>query len=408
MKLDAKAIARLALPAGKADVIYFDDNMPGFGLRLRDSGDGVRKSWIVQYRRAGGSRRMLLGSAAVLSIEQARKRAKDILAKVQLGEDPQRDKVERRARERFSMRALASDYLQAKKPGVRARTFIESERYLTGPYFKPLHNMPIEQITRRDVAARVLAISRESGATTAGRARSALSSMFAWSMQMGLCESNPVAGTPEVKTPPSRDRVLTDAELGAIWKACGDDDFGRIVRLLLLTGQRRTEVGGVTWGELDLDGGTWTIPAQRTKNGRQHTLPLSALAVSVIEAIPQRVGRDCLFGERGTSGFCSWATAKAALDARLGGQVAKWTLHDIRRSVATRMCDLGVMPHVVEQILNHQSGHRGGIVGVYNRSAYEGPVKAALGMWADHIRTLVEGGERKVLAYRPAAVTATP
>jgi integrase len=399
MKLDAKAIARLALPEGKADVIYFDDNMPGFGLRLRDSGNGVKKSWIVQYRRAGGSRRMLVGSAEVLSAGRARERAKEILAKVQLGKDPQREKAEQRAREKFTMSALADDYLKAKEGSVRTRTLVESQRYLTGPYFKPLHNMPVEQITRRDVATRVLAITRESGATTGGRARSALSSMFAWAMGQGLAENNPVVGTNEPKTAPSRDRVLADAELGSVWKACGDDDFGRIVRLLLLTGQRRTEVGGVTWGELDLDGGTWTIPAQRTKNGRQHTLPLSALAVSVIEAIPQRVGRDCLFGERGTSGFCSWATAKAALDARIGGQVAKWTLHDLRRSVATRMCDLGVMPHVVEQILNHHSGHRGGIVGVYNRSAYEGPVKAALGMWADHIRTLVEGGERKVLAF---------
>jgi integrase len=399
MKLDAKAIARLALPEGKADVIYFDDNMPGFGLRLRDSGNGVKKSWIVQYRRAGGSRRMLVGSAEVLSAGRARERAKEILAEVQLGKDPQREKAEQRAREKFTMSALADDYLKAKEGSVRTRTLVESQRYLTGPYFKPLHNMPVEQITRRDVAARVLAITRESGATTGGRARSALSSMFAWAMGQGLAENNPVVGTNEPKTAPSRDRVLADAELGSVWKACGDDDFGRIVRLLLLTGQRRTEVGGVTWGELDLDGGTWTIPAQRTKNGRQHTLPLSALAVSVIEAIPQRVGRDCLFGERGTSGFCSWATAKAALDARIGGQVAKWTLHDLRRSVATRMCDLGVMPHVVEQILNHHSGHRGGIVGVYNRSAYEGPVKAALGMWADHIRTLVEGGERKVLAF---------
>jgi integrase len=399
MKINAKTVTRLALPEGKADVIHFDDGMPGFGLRLRKSGEQVRRSWVVQYRRAGATRRLLLGSADVLGVEQARAAAKKALGKVALGGDPQGEKAEQRARDMFTMSALADDYLKAKEGSVRARTLVESQRYLTGPYFKPLHNMPVEQITRRDVAARVLAITRESGARTGGRARSALNSMFAWAMGQGLAENNPVVGTNEPKTAPSRDRVLTDAELGAVWKACGDDDFGRIVRLLLLTGQRRTEVGGVTWGELDLDGGTWTIPAQRTKNGRQHTLPLSALAASVIEAIPQRVGRDCLFGERGTSGFCSWATAKAALDVRLGGQVAKWTLHDIRRSVATRMCDLGVMPHVVEQILNHQSGHRAGVVGTYNRSAYEKPVKAAMMQWSDHIRAITGGGARKVLAF---------
>jgi integrase len=406
MKLDAKAIARLALPEGKADVIYFDDNMPGFGLRLRDSGNGVKKSWIVQYRRAGGSRRMLVGSAEVLSAGRARERAKEILAKVQLGKDPQREKAEQRAREKFTMSALADDYLKAKEGSVRTRTLVESQRYLTGPYFKPLHNMPVEQITRRDVATRVLAITRESGATTGGRARSALSSMFAWAMGQGLAENNPVVGTNEPKTAPSRDRVLADAELGSVWKACGDDDFGRIVRLLLLTGQRRTEVGGVTWGELDPDGGTWTIPAQRTKNGRQHTLPLSALAVSVIEAIPQRVGRDCLFGERGTSGFCSWATAKAALDARLGGQVAKWTLHDLRRSVATHMANLGVQPHVIECVLNHHGGFRAGVHGTYNRNPYLAEMKMALQVWSDHIRTLIDGGERKVVPMQRQAADA--
>jgi hypothetical protein len=125
--------------------------------------------------------------------------------------------------------------------------------------------------------------------------------------------------------------------------------------------------------------------------------------LEVIESVPERFGRDCLFGDRAPSGFTGWPNGKRDLDARLGDQVRPWTLHDLRRSAATRMCDLGVMPHVVEQILNHHSGHRGGIVGVYNRSAYEGPVKAALGMWADHIRTLVEGGERKVVALPQAS-----
>jgi integrase len=401
MKWDAKSIARLALPAGKTDAIYFDRDLPGFGLRLRDGGNGVRKSWIVQYRRAGGTRRMLLGSAGVLSIEQARKRAKDILAKVQLGEDPQADKAEQRARETFSMRALGNDYLQAKKPNLRPRSFVESERYLCGPlYFKPLQNMPVEQITRKDVAARVLAISRDSGPTTASSARAALSAMFKWGMQMGLCESNPVVGTPDPKKPRPRDRVLSDDELALVWRNAGDDDFGKIVRLLILTGQRRTEVGGVAWSELDLDRCVWVIPGARAKNGRRHTLPLSPPTLNVIESVPHRVGRDQLFGDRGDAGFGAWSRDKRALDERLGDQVAKWTLHDLRRSAATRMADLGVQPHIIEAVLNHYSGHRAGPAGIYNRSSYEREMKNALALWADHVRTLIEGGERKVIAMR--------
>jgi integrase len=404
MKLDSKTVARLVLPAGKTDIIHFDSALPGFGIRLRGGGDQVRKSWVVQYRRASRTRRLLLGSAEVLSAEQARTAAKKALGAVATGSDPQADRTARRDRDQVTFRAVADDYLRAKQPTVRPRTFVEMQRYLCGPYFKALHSVPVDQITRRDVAARLLVIGRECGVVTALRARSHISSFFAWGIAQGLMESNPVVGAAQLKPPPARDRVLDDAELSAIWRACEDNDFGKIVRLLIILGARRTEVGGLRWSELDLNRGVWVLPKERAKNAREHQLPLPALALSILETVPRVMNRDCLFGERSGGGFTLWAHAKAALDTRLGNQVRKWTLHDIRRSVATRLCDLGVAPHVVEQILNHQSGHRAGIVGVYTRSSYEREVKAAMALWADHIRTLVEGGERKVVSLqRPAS-----
>jgi len=400
MKLDSKTVARLALPAGKSDVIVFDELLPGFGLRLRGAGGQVRKSWIVQYRRAGRSRRLLLGSAEVLSAEQARTAAKKALGAVATGSDPQADKATRRNQDRFTFRAVADDYLRAKQPTVRPRTFVEMQRYLCGSYFKALHSVPADQITRRDVAARLLVIDRECGVVTALRARSHISSFFAWGIAQGLMDSNPVVGAAQLKPPPARDRVLDDAELSAIWRACEDDDFGKIVRLLIILGARRTEVGGLRWSELDLNRGVWLLPRERAKNAREHLLPLPALALSILETVPRVMNRDCLFGERSAGGFTLWAAAKAALDARLADQVRKWTLHDIRRTFATRLCDLGTAPHVVEQILNHQSGHRAGIAGIYNKSSYEREVKAALALWADHVRTLIEGGERKIVPMR--------
>jgi integrase len=404
IKITAKTVATTVLPEGKIDVVHFDDTLPGFGLRLRKSGEQVRRQFIVQYRAAGISRRLLLGSADLIGVEAARAEAKKVLGKVALGGDPQADKEQKRERDVFPMSALAAQYLEAKARSVRARTLVESTRYLTGDYFKPLHAMPVERITRRDVASRVLHIANERGQRTGAQARQQLSAMFTWAMQSGLAESNPVVGTAEPKSKRgARDRVLSDAELAAIWNAAGDGDFGKVVRLLILTGQRRNEVGGIAWSEIN--GSTWTIPATRTKNGRQHTLPLSGLALSIIESVPERVGRDQLWGERGSRGFSSWNDAKSRLDARIGGKVVKhWTLHDLRRSVATRMCDLGVMPHVVEQILNHQSGHRAGVVGTYNRSAYEQPVKAALALWADHIRTITGSRERVVVAFARDAI----
>lgn len=400
-KLDAKTIAGLKLPDGKAEEIFWDGEFEDYGCRLRHNDSGkVRKTLVVQYRRAGRSPRITLGTAEVLGAEQGRRAAKNLLARIALGEDPQAEKTARRSADKFTFLALADEYLSAKQPTVRPRSFVEMQRYLCGSYFKTLHSLPIDQVARKDIAARLVVIARECGVVTAIRARSHVSSLFAWSIAQGFAGSNPVVGAGQLKPPPARDRVLDDRELAAVWSAAGDDDFGRVVRLLILLGQRRTEVGGMQWQELNLERGTWTIPSTRSKNGRAHTLPLPALALSIINSVPRMMNRDCLFGERSVGGFTLWAHAKAALDARLGNKVKSWTLHDLRRSFATRVCDLGTAPHVVEQILNHQSGHRAGIVGVYNRSSYEREVKAAFAMWDDHIRALVEDGKRKIVPMR--------
>jgi integrase len=394
VRLDAKTVAALKLD-GKRDVIFFDD-MAGFGHRLRLGANGkMLRSWIVQYRRAGGTRRITLGPADVLSAEQARAAAKKILGRVALGEDPQGDRIERRGKDRLTVGAIVADYLDLKKGEVKRTTRAAMHRYL-GEYFKPLHTMPIDVVSRKDVASRLVAITRGHGSIVAARARAALSAFFAWSMREGLCEQNPCIGTNRPKENPARDRVLSDSELAAIWRACGDDDHGRIVRLLILTGCRRAEIGGLAWSEID-DAGTWTLPKARSKNGRPHALPLPLMALRIVESVPRMVGRDQLFGMRSPNGFSAWDLRKGELDARSG--VADWTHHDLRRTVATRMADLGILPHVIEQILNHVSGHKGGIAGVYNRSSYEREVRAALAMWEDHIRVLVEGGVQKIIAF---------
>jgi integrase len=154
------------------------------------------------------------------------------------------------------------------------------------------------------------------------------------------------------------------------------------------------------WTEFDFERGTWTIPGERSKNHREHTLPLPAQALAIIAAVPRMVDRDHLFGVRG-EGFRCWSAGKATLDQRAG--VANWTLHDIRRSVATRLADLGVQPHVIEAMRNHQSGHKGGVAGTYNRSVYATETRAALALWADHVTALTSGRPRKITAMRRAA-----
>jgi integrase len=180
---------------------------------------------------------------------------------------------------------------------------------------------------------------------------------------------------------------LTSDEIAIVWRALASDDFGDIVRLLLLTGQRREEIGGLLWREVDLDAGKITLSPHRVKNGRAHIVPLSAPALAVIEA-RRRNGRDYVFG-RGEGGFSGWSRCKERLDRRIG-HLPSFVLHDIRRSVATGMGDLGIQPHVVEAVLNHISGHKAGVAGIYNRNTYEFEKRAALERWANHVETVTK------------------
>jgi integrase len=263
--------------------------------------------------------------------------------------------------------------------------------------------MTITAVTRADVAACIRAILRNHSVPTAAAARRALSAFFTWAIAEGLLANgaNPVDGSFCPGDPAPRDHVPSNAELVAIWNACGDDDFGRIVRLLILLGNRRAEIGGLSWSEIDLDRGVWVLPAGRSKNRRSNAVVLPALALAIIQSVP-RTERDQLFGVRAGAGFASWSGSKLDLDRRLGSTVEPWRIHDLRRAVATGMADIGIEPHHIEACLNHYSGHRRGVAGVYNRSSYERAVAAALARWSEQVQALVDGGESKIVTLRRA------
>jgi integrase len=407
MKLDAKSVAALTLPPGKTDVIHWDGELKGFGYRLRLGANGLRRSWVAQYKRTSATRRMSQ-PAEKLSAEQARGWAKKVLAKVALGENPAGDRRERRGKDALTMRSQVAEFLAIKEPELAPRTFVETERYLTDPrYFGPLHGMPVDTIHRKDIAARTVVIMRERGSPTAARARGALGTFFTWAMRMGLTESNPTIGSVAPAAGEGRSRVLSDDELIRIWRACGDDDHGRIIRLLILTACRRAEIGDMAFGELDDPERptTFTIPASRSKNGKERALPVTPTMARILAGVPRRATRNELFGER-SHGFTRWAKAKAELDQRSGVK-GGWVVHDIRRSTATKLADIGVQPHIIEEILGHSSsGHKRGPAGIYNRSPYEREIRNTLMMWDDHVvRVLVAGGERKVIPYAPAIAT---
>jgi integrase len=367
----------------------------GFGVR-RQRGDPV---YVIKYRVFGRQRFVTIGRhGSPWTPDKARREAKRLLGLVAEGKDPQAEKIEARAKAADTLGRVADDYLKHAKKKQKPRSYAETERHLLTNW-KPLHSVSVFYLRRRQVAARLAEIETERGRVTAARARAALSAMFNWAIREGFdIAANPVLGTNRPPEPKSRERVLADRELAEIWRGCRDDDYGRIIKLLMLTGQRRNEVGGMRWSEID--GDTWTIPGTRTKNHREHVVPLPDFALALIDGSPRRTNCDYVFGDgprrKGDDhrGFSGWSKAKAALDERIVGMRRKttkldWRLHDLRRTAATVMADrLGVLPHIVEVILNHLGGHRAGVAGIYNRAKYEAEVRKALQGWAEHVETI--------------------
>jgi integrase len=340
-----------------------------------------------------------LGDVAKLSAEQARTEAKRIFGDLTRGIDPLAERQAQRLGAAKTLRSVIDTYLERKQATLRPSSYRMARSYLTDPrFFGPLHSAGIADIDRADIAVRLTRIEKESGALVARAARAALAALFTSAWKQGIVPQNVVAATEAPAPAQDRERVLKDAELAAIWKACQDDDYGRIIKLLMLTGCRRNEIGGLRWNEIGKDGKgkpTVTLPAERVKNKRSHTLPLLPLAQSIIDAVPKR--GDSLFG---AAGFTAWSAGKRDLDERLAGKVDEWRLHDLRRTAATWMAEKGkVLPHIIEAVLNHYDGHRAGDAGTYNRAPYEQQIRAALALWADHLQSLISGGRRKILSF---------
>jgi integrase len=402
MKLSAQAIKDYRPPAGKSDHIVFDEDLSGFGLRYRDG----RKTWVFQYAFGTGesrvNARMTLGEYPALPPAKARETAQDLYAKVRLGQHPAADKKVSRGEARNTFGRLVSVYLEFKHNELRDRTYAEVERYLNR-YAKALHGLPATAIDRKRIADFLDSIARHSGPVSANRARTSLSALFAWAMRKGLHDSNPVIAT-ETRKEKSRHRVLTDPELSTVWNMLGDGDYADILRLLILTGQRASEIADLHWSEIDFDQDLISLPPERTKNGRPHEVPMSGAVRDILKARART--RDFVFGV-GAGGFSGWTRSKERLDKRIENKFGKplphWTVHDLRRTAATRMVDLGEGPHIVEAVLNHVSGHRAGVAGIYNRSLYKAEKAQALSKWATHVMAIVKGKKSNVTPIRKGA-----
>ncbi len=388
MKLTQARIAALFCPVGKRDALIFDDDQRGLGVRVTAGGS---KSFLAQYTVHGQKRRVPLGSCDALPLAKAREAARAIMGDVAKGIDPA---AERRAaaaetrqkaeRDALTLSKLIDDWRELHLVNRREGYAVEAVRSIRRAFADYLE-WPAADIDRA-LAVKVLdGMAREGSAAAASHACAYGKACFGWAIARGTLAANPFLGVPVAPTA-KRDRVLSDEELAAIWRATdGPGSFNGIVRVLMLSGQRRDEVSGMEWAELAGDLSTWTIPGTRAKNGAASVVPLAPAVRELIKARP-RAAALVFAGEKGQ--FSGWSKAKAALDARSG--VTDWVLHDLRRTVATNLQKLGVRLEVTEAVLNH-TGSRAGVVGLYQRHDWAREKEAALGAWATHVLALVDG-----------------
>lgn len=394
MKFTSKSVASFSVPKGKTDHIEFDDALPGFGIRFRNG----KATWVYQWSTGSGvtrsTKRMTIGKFPALPLEQARKLAAELDSRVTLGHDPAAEKRERIEDSADTFGNLVTDYIAAQESKLTATMVSELRRYLT-VYAAPLHRLPVKKVNLKILAKLLDDFAKGDGintgrprkGTTVNRMRSAVSACFQWAMKKGRAESNPVLLTEQMGEV-SRKRFLSDDEIKIVWDSTGDDDYGSIVRLLILTGQRRDEISELRWNEVKLDLNMISLPSERVKNDQEHDIPMSPAVRSIIAARPRNDG--LVF-----AAITAWSRRKLRLDAeiteKLGKPLAPWTLHDLRRTAATGMADIGIQPHVVEAVLNHISGSKRGVAGVYNRSTYAPEKKRALNKWADRVQDIITG-----------------
>ena len=384
MRLTATEIRKLDLKDHATEAIVFDDDVPGFGIRLRAGGS---RTFVFQYKLGGKQRRLTLGPVTALDLGKARDAARDLYAKVRLGSDPAGEKAQARLKAGETFEATTAHYLQRQQATLRPRSHAQVRRHLT-LYTRPLHRLGLEKIARRDIAACIASVRTNSGLVTGNRVRASLSAFFTWCMGEGFAATNPVIGTNRGEEKP-RERVLNSTELRLVWNALRDDDTGAVMKLLMLTGQRAGEIAGLCWSEIRDD--AIMLPGERTKNHRPHTVPLSQAVRDIITKQQHREGRDLIFGREGR--YNGWHYGTAAINKRIaevtGRSLPHWTPHDLRRSFATHAAGIGIQPHIVEACLNHVSGHKAGIAGTYNRAVYAAEKAAALETWGAHVMALV-------------------
>lgn len=358
-----------------------DAHLPGLYLVVQPSG---AKSWAVRYRHHGTPRKFTLGGYPLFNLKQAREAAGKALRAVAEGRDPGRERQEARS-DTFS--AVAADFIERHcKRNNRPSTISVIETLLRLHVLPKWGSRAIQSIARRDVIALLDGIPFP---VAGNRTHAALSTLFGWAVRVGIVEANPMRDVKRLSKEKPRERVLTDAEIVQVWNGATTlgNAFAAAVRVLMLTGQRRTEVMQMRWSEIDMDKRLWSLPGERVKNGRAHEVPLSDAVMTILKNLP-RHGEHVFANARGK--LPSTGVAKIALDKAVG-EIEPWRLHDARRTFVSGMARLRINLPVIEKVINHTSGSFAGVAGVYQRHSFADEKREALDMWGRFVTDLVDG-----------------
>lgn len=357
LHLSDRTIASLKVPG-----IYWDDTTPAFGVRI----GAATKTFLIVHN---NGRRHKLGQYPALSLQEARKRAKRLLL------EPDTPKTARTT----LAEALATYILQYVRANYRPRSAYNTERLLAR--IEGLGPRSLTELKPADITAILDTLTP----AQANHLFGALRTFFNWCERRDLVPASPLKKLTKPHKEKGRSRTLSDDELVAIWRACRDDSFGNIVKLLMLTGQRRGEIAALerSW----IEKGVITFPADITKNGEQHTIPLASLSAELVRSQLAQ-STTLLFPSRKTGTVITgWGNLKQALDVSCG--VTDWTLHDLRRTFSTKLAELGTAPHIIEQCLNHQTGTLSPLARRYNQYRYFEEMRTAFAAYDGRIARLI-------------------
>lgn len=423
-KITVDAIA----PPDRGEATIWDDRIAGFGVKVTSSGS---KIYIYRYRisRPGLAsqtppRKYTIGRHGNLTPEQARKRAQELAALVSQGIDPRRSEIEaleaRTQQERIAeernraLRDLAFGRISGlwlenyENDQARRKSSVDMAKLVVRRYLRPeLAAMPMPDIRR----AHLQPIFDGIPTIKRGMRRAVFtyaSILWGWCIRRGYVEENPLAAMEKPPAPAARERVLSDAEIVSVWQASENAPlvWSVFFQLLILTGQRRSEVSGMKWEELDREAALWTIPAERAKNGKAHLVPLSPASLALLDRLangPHWPRRGFAITTTMKSAVSGISKAKKVLDKAIGEArgckdsplpIDAWRIHDLRRTMATGLQRLGVRFEVTEAILNHTSGAKGGVAGIYQLHDWAEEKKAALQAWSDHLESLFKNATK--------------